>query len=207
MRFRCCATGGCGGICRQHTRCSEASRSIVRRNSGPTGSDLSALHRDERLSRRRRSAPVAHQRAGRFFDEFSAPRMTNCRALADPGAALTSASIRRGPDTWMVLASAYAAPPRVPRRPMLATRALQLVNEVRARGTRCGGAPLLPAPPVICPARWTALPSGMRKTWPCTITSSIRICRGRYAGGPRTCGRLSREAGRREHRVWTADGR
>ena len=52
-----------------------------------------------------------------------------------------------GQDTWLVLASAYAAPPPS-QAPVFASRALQLVNEVRARGTRCGGRSFAPASPV-----------------------------------------------------------
>jgi uncharacterized protein YkwD len=79
---------------------------------------------------------------------------------------------RRGLDTWIVLATehevtARAAPAMRPEpavspakappsqtaphdlSPILATRALQLVNRVRARGIRCGKEPFGPAPPVI----------------------------------------------------------
>jgi uncharacterized protein YkwD len=54
---------------------------------------------------------------------------------------------QRGPDGWLVLGSAYAAPASA-HAPMLANRALQLVNEVRARGARCGDRSFGPAPPV-----------------------------------------------------------
>jgi uncharacterized protein YkwD len=57
----------------------------------------------------------------------------------------------RGLDSWLVLASAVATPgvPRPePGDRVLATRALQLVNEARARGTRCGRREFAPAPPV-----------------------------------------------------------
>jgi uncharacterized protein YkwD len=52
-----------------------------------------------------------------------------------------------GSDTWLVLASAYTVPPRS-SAPLLASRALQIVNQVRARGTRCGERSFAPAPPV-----------------------------------------------------------
>jgi uncharacterized protein YkwD len=54
---------------------------------------------------------------------------------------------RHGTDTWLVLASAYVVPTRA-QTPVLATRALQLINEVRARGTRCGERSFGPAPAV-----------------------------------------------------------
>jgi uncharacterized protein YkwD len=54
---------------------------------------------------------------------------------------------QHGSDSWLVLASAYVAPARS-QAPVLASRALQLVNEVRARGARCGERSFGPAPPV-----------------------------------------------------------
>jgi uncharacterized protein YkwD len=54
---------------------------------------------------------------------------------------------RRGLDSWLVLASAYAVPGGA-QAPMLATRVLQLVNEARATGTRCGARTFAPAPPI-----------------------------------------------------------
>lgn len=71
-----------------------------------------------------------------------------------------------GADRWLVLAavstagtssSALPAVPATPAAftrsnpsasPLLAARALELVNEARARGTRCGGRPYAPAPPL-----------------------------------------------------------
>jgi uncharacterized protein YkwD len=81
---------------------------------------------------------------------------------------------RRGLDSWIVMTAEYrasgvpasvarsappeiAAPapeslraplPRTAAAPVLATQALELVNDVRARGTRCGGRPFAPAPPL-----------------------------------------------------------
>jgi uncharacterized protein YkwD len=73
-------------------------------------------------------------------------RRTGCRTLMDRG--LRDIGIyRRGSDTWLMLASAYVVPPSS-QAPMLAARALQLVNEVRARGARCGERSFAPAPPV-----------------------------------------------------------
>jgi uncharacterized protein YkwD len=73
-------------------------------------------------------------------------RRSSCRTVTDQG--LHDIGVyRRGPDTWLVLASAYVVPTRS-QAPLLATRALQLVNEVRARGARCGERSFGPAPPV-----------------------------------------------------------
>jgi uncharacterized protein YkwD len=54
---------------------------------------------------------------------------------------------RRGRDTWIVLAAPYVVPSRT-ETPVLAARALDLVNEARARGARCGNRWFSPAPPV-----------------------------------------------------------
>jgi uncharacterized protein YkwD len=73
-------------------------------------------------------------------------RRSGCRALMDRN--LSDVGVyRRGQDSWLVLAAAYVVPARA-QAPMLATRALQLVNDVRARGARCGEKSFGPAPPV-----------------------------------------------------------
>jgi uncharacterized protein YkwD len=73
-------------------------------------------------------------------------RQSSCRAVTDR--TLHDIGIyRHGADTWLLLASAYVAPPRS-QAPVLAMQALQLVNEVRARGARCGERSFGPAPPV-----------------------------------------------------------
>ncbi len=73
-------------------------------------------------------------------------KRAGCRSLTNPG--LNDIGVyHRGLDTWLVLASAHAAPTESLTR-TLATRALQLVNDVRARGTRCGERSFGPAPPV-----------------------------------------------------------
>ncbi len=73
-------------------------------------------------------------------------KRSGCRTVTDQG--LRDIGVyHRGMDTWLVLASAYVVPSSA-QAPVLATRALQLVNEVRARGTRCGEQAFGPAPPV-----------------------------------------------------------
>jgi uncharacterized protein YkwD len=54
---------------------------------------------------------------------------------------------RRGMDTWYVLASAYVVP-SASQASTLASRALELVNQARARGARCGERSFAPVPPV-----------------------------------------------------------
>jgi uncharacterized protein YkwD len=73
-------------------------------------------------------------------------RKTGCRTLADPGLHEIG-FYHSGSDTWLVLASAYVVPARS-QTPVLATRALELVNQVRARGTHCGEHSFAPAPPL-----------------------------------------------------------
>jgi len=58
---------------------------------------------------------------------------------------------RRGPQSWLMLASRYTLPQRSQTN-ALAARALQLINEVRASGTRCGERPSAPVPPVALSA-------------------------------------------------------
>ena len=73
-------------------------------------------------------------------------RRSSCRTVMDQGLHDIGVYTHRS-DTWLVLASAYVVPSSS-QAPVLATRALQLVNEVRARGTRCGERSFAPAPPV-----------------------------------------------------------
>jgi uncharacterized protein YkwD len=54
---------------------------------------------------------------------------------------------RRGLQTWVFLASVYEVP-AASKATVLASRALQLVNEARARGARCGERSFAPAPPM-----------------------------------------------------------
>jgi uncharacterized protein YkwD len=71
----------------------------------------------------------------------SACRTVTNQALQDIGV------YHRGLDTWLVFASAYVVPARS-RVPVMADQALRLVNEVRARGARCGERSFGPAPPM-----------------------------------------------------------
>jgi uncharacterized protein YkwD len=73
-------------------------------------------------------------------------RKTDCRTVTNP-AFRDVGLYRRGADSWLILGSVYVAPASA-QAPLQATRALQLVNEVRARGARCGDRSFAPAPPV-----------------------------------------------------------
>jgi uncharacterized protein YkwD len=54
---------------------------------------------------------------------------------------------RRGGNTWIVLGTPYVVPSRS-EAPVLASRTLDLVNQARARGARCGTRWFAPAPPI-----------------------------------------------------------
>jgi uncharacterized protein YkwD len=73
-------------------------------------------------------------------------KQSGCRTVSNPSFRDVGL-YQRGADSWLVLGSANVAPASAPA-PMLASRALQLVNEVRARGARCGDRSFGPAPPV-----------------------------------------------------------
>jgi uncharacterized protein YkwD len=73
-------------------------------------------------------------------------KQAGCSTVANP--ALRDIGIyHRGTATWLVLASAGTLP-ATEQAPVLATRTLQLVNDVRARGIRCGERSFGAAPPV-----------------------------------------------------------
>lgn len=98
---------------------------------------------------------------------LEALRRSACKAVT--GAELRALGVyRRGMDSWIVVTSDYRgtpvptaasrtaptipwtapAPPRPPAEAVLASEALQLVNDVRSRGTRCGERTFAPAPPL-----------------------------------------------------------
>ena len=73
-------------------------------------------------------------------------KQSGCRTMLNQ--ALHDVGVyQHGTNTWVVLASASVTP-AISQGPVLATRALQLINEVRARGARCGERSFGPAPPV-----------------------------------------------------------
>jgi uncharacterized protein YkwD len=73
-------------------------------------------------------------------------RRSSCITVSDQGLH-DIGMYRRGVDSWLVLGRAFVAPPKS-QAPVQASRVLQLVNEVRARGARCGERAFAPAPPV-----------------------------------------------------------
>jgi uncharacterized protein YkwD len=73
-------------------------------------------------------------------------KQSGCRTVTNPSFRDVGL-YQRGADSWLVLGLANVAPASA-QAPMLASRTLQLVNEVRARGARCGDRSFGPAPPV-----------------------------------------------------------
>ena len=106
-------------------------------------------------------------------------RRSGCRTVADR--TMRDIGIyQSGTQTWLVLAalasnpSPLAVPPPPPRHPTpavavaaapgpsapLASRALQLVNDVRARGTRCGSRTFAPVAPITLSGTLAGVASG-----------------------------------------------
>jgi uncharacterized protein YkwD len=73
-------------------------------------------------------------------------RRSGCRKLLD-GALKDVGQYRRGADSWLLLTAPYEVPGGS-QAPLLAQRALQLINDARAHGARCGNREFKPAPPV-----------------------------------------------------------
>ena len=73
-------------------------------------------------------------------------RRTGCPTVSERG--LNDVGVyQRGLDTWLLLASAYVVPSSA-QAPILSARILELVNQARAQGARCGTRAFGPAPPV-----------------------------------------------------------
>jgi len=88
--------------------------------------------------------------AGSDADLIRDLRRSSCRTVLSRG--LQEIGVyRRGADDWLVLASRYTLPDRSPAQ-ALATRALELVNQVRTSGTRCGQRSFGPTSPVTLSA-------------------------------------------------------
>ncbi len=83
---------------------------------------------------------------GADTDLIGVLRRSSCRSVMSPD--LQEIGVyHRGADNWLVLAARHS-PPSPSTASALAARALQLVNQVRADGTRCGQRSFAPAPPV-----------------------------------------------------------
>jgi uncharacterized protein YkwD len=130
---------GCGGLLPaiaplQLNR--QLDRAAARWASG--GSPLTAA---EQTGYQARQAAGLHV-SGSDDSVLQALRKTRCGAFADQSLRDIGA-YHHGADTWLVIASRSALHP-----PPAASRVLQLVNEVRANGTRCGDRSFAAAPPL-----------------------------------------------------------
>jgi uncharacterized protein YkwD len=164
--------GGCGGVV-------PAARPLVRSTlldqvaqEWAAGSSLPAAA--QRSAFRAQATTGVHV-SGPDSSLLELLRRSDCRALARPG--LRQIGVyRRGPDNWLVLAGGSGLPDtpltvartataetpltaRIPG-PVLASRALQLVNEARARGAKCGARSFAPAPAMSLSGTLAGVASG-----------------------------------------------
>jgi uncharacterized protein YkwD len=135
--------GGCGGIlpaARALERNALLDRAAEQWSSGRTLA--AATERSGYLAERASGLHVSGAESALVeqLRRSSCVTLTN-RALRDVGV------YRHGSDTWLVLASRYGVPSGA-QAPVLAARALELVNQARSRGARCGIRSFAPAPPV-----------------------------------------------------------
>ena len=193
--------GGCGGvlpIARPLSHSAQLDRAAEQWAAG-----IAFASATERVGYGPQSTTGLHL-SGSDWSVVQQLRQSGCATVLDRG--LREAGFyQRGPETWLVLAGAYALPviarqperampapsapwtqppvapapraqwPQPPtatvaaaggpppgnasalaagaagsaRPPELASRALELINDVRARGTRCGGRAFAPAPPLV----------------------------------------------------------
>ncbi len=145
--------GGCGGVLPAMTPL-QPSASLNR------SAELWATGRSLKAAVARSGYPAEREDGlhltGPQISMIVAFRKSRCRAIASPQ--LRDIGIyHRGLDTWVVVAASYVAPapretygvaPAAPETSSVAARALQLVNDVRARGTTCGRKSFPPAPPL-----------------------------------------------------------
>jgi uncharacterized protein YkwD len=135
--------GGCGGSLPaspplRHAATLDRAAELWSLGSGPTA----AINRSG-YAAEVTTAIHLHGPDGTLIDSL---RRSECRNLANP--ALREFGVyRRGAEYWIMLTAPYLVPART-ETPALASRALQLVNRVRARGARCGGHVFAAAPPV-----------------------------------------------------------
>ncbi|HLY53558.1 MAG TPA: CAP domain-containing protein [Steroidobacteraceae bacterium] len=141
-------SGGCGGlvpIARPLNHAGVLDRAAEQWAAGKSLSEAAA-----RSGYAAQSVAGVHV-SGSDEDVVRLLRRSECHAVA--GRDLHDIGIyRRGSDSWLVLASPQASgPPLAPASSAsqsLASRALKLVNEARARGGICGSRQFGPAPPL-----------------------------------------------------------
>ncbi len=135
--------GGCGGILPPARRLEHDARLDRAAERWAAGSSLAAAAEGSGYAA---EASAGVHITGPASSTLQLIRKSGCRTVSDQK--LRNIGLHhRGLDTWLVLASPYRVPP-ASQAPVLASRALQLINDVRARGTRCGERSFGPAPPV-----------------------------------------------------------
>lgn len=135
--------GGCGGIlppARQLRRIAGLDRAAEQWAGGRT------LAAAARLNGHDAESTAGLHIKGPDSANVQLLRQSGCRTVMNP-AFHDVGEFRRGAETWLVFGAVYVMPASA-QAPKLANRALQLVNEVRARGARCGERSFGPAPPV-----------------------------------------------------------
>lgn len=135
--------GGCGGIL-------PAARplrhdSVLDKAAAQWAGGRTLAQATERSGYRAESASGVHI-SGPDSSTAQTLRRSSCAAVSNQGMR-DIGLYRRGLDTWLIFASADVVPSSS-QAPILVARALDLVNEARARGTRCGVKSYAPAPPV-----------------------------------------------------------
>jgi uncharacterized protein YkwD len=169
--------GGCGGIMPAAPPIGRSAILDGVAQQWAAGSSLAAAA--QRSAYRAQSTSGLHV-SGPEASLLELLRRSGCRALVSRE--LREIGIyRRGPDNWLVLAFADGTPaaPAVspeatsrppmrasppvsvrPSGPLLASRALELVNQARARGARCGTRAFAPAPPMTLSGTLAGVASG-----------------------------------------------
>jgi uncharacterized protein YkwD len=139
--------GGCGGLMPAAT---PLHHSVALDRAAEQWADGLALSAAAQASGYAADVTAGFRASGSDTDLIGVLRRSNCRSvlsrdLQDIGA------YRRGANNWLVLASRYALPDRLQPQ-ALSARALELINQARANGTRCGQRSFGPASPVTLSA-------------------------------------------------------
>jgi uncharacterized protein YkwD len=135
--------GGCGGILpparplRHIVSLDRAAEQWANGRSLATAAQLSGYQAESTAGLRIRGPETA---------TIQLLKKSDCRTVTNP-TFRDVGSYQRGAESWLMLGSVYVAPASA-QAPQQASRALQLVNEIRARGARCGDRSFAPAPPV-----------------------------------------------------------
>jgi uncharacterized protein YkwD len=135
--------GGCGGLM---PAAAPLHRSAVLDRAAEQWAHGLALSAAAQSSGYRADVTAGLRVGGSDGDMIGTLRRSSCRIVS--GRDLQDIGVyRRGSDNWLVLSSRYTLPDRS-QAPALAARALELINQVRTSGTRCGQRSFGPTSPV-----------------------------------------------------------